>query len=165
MGEIIFKDKKNIYKISIDKKLMDEIYKVCQGALPNETGGILIGYYTEGCNLAVITKILRAPPDSKSGPTWFFRGIHGVKRKLDALWKEKKQFYIGEWHYHPNSSSDLSYQDIKQMTSISNSRSYNCPEPILLIVGGNSLAWENSVYVFPKGRDFVYLKNETFLDK
>ncbi|PFP43564.1 hypothetical protein COK01_29845 [Priestia megaterium] len=165
MGKVIFKDRKNIYRISIDKKLMDEVYKLCHDALPNETGGILIGYYTDECNLAVITEILKAPSDSKGGPTWFYRGTHGVKRRLDTLWKEKRQFYIGEWHYHPNSSSKLSHQDIKQMTSISKSRSYNCPEPILLIVGGNSLSWENSVYVFPKDRDFIYLKGKPFLNK
>ncbi|QSX23902.1 Mov34/MPN/PAD-1 family protein [Priestia megaterium] len=158
MNKLIFKDKKSIYRVSITQKLMIQIQKLCHSALPNETGGILIGYYTDECNLAVITKIIKAPSDSKSGPTWFYRGTYGIKQKLDALWKDKKQFYIGEWHYHPNSSSKLSYQDIKQMTSIANSPSYSCPEPILLIVGGDFLSWEKSVYVFPKGRDYIYLK-------
>ncbi len=160
MDKLIFKDRKRLFKIGISEDLINELYKICEISLPNETGGILIGNYTEDCTLAIISQILPPPPDSKSGPTWFFRGIEGVKNKLDVLWKEKKQFYIGEWHYHPNSSSELSYQDIKQMVSISNEESYKCPEPILMIIGGNSLLWENSVYVFPKGKEFIRLENE-----
>jgi len=158
MNNLTFQDSKALYKVTISKKLIKYIQKLCHQSSPNETGGILIGYYTDKFNLAVITKVLSAPSDSRSGPTWFYRGTSGIKKNLDTLWKRKKQFYIGEWHYHPNSSSNLSYQDIKQMKSIANSHSYNCPEPILLIVGGNDLKWEESIYIFPTGKEYIYLR-------
>ncbi|WP_336883727.1 Mov34/MPN/PAD-1 family protein [Priestia koreensis] len=158
MNNLTFQDSKALYKVTISKKLMKYIQKLCHQSLPNETGGILIGYYTDKLNLAVVTKILNAPADSRSGPTWFYRGTSGIKKSLDTLWKSKKQFYIGEWHYHPNSSSNLSYQDIKQMKFIANSPSYNCPEPILLIIGGNDLKWEESIYIFTKGKEYIYLR-------
>lgn len=157
MDDLFFSDKRKTFKICISQNLINEIHELCHVSLPNETGGILIGSYTDNYTCAKITEVLKAPTDSESGPTWFFRGTSGVKKKLDRLWKEKKQFYIGEWHYHPNSSSNLSYQDVKQMISISNDYAYKCPEPILLIIGGNQLSWEYSSYVFPKGKEFVQL--------
>ncbi|WP_214721220.1 Mov34/MPN/PAD-1 family protein [Exiguobacterium sp. s192] len=160
MDKLIFKDEKKMFEISVSQDLINQLYKICESSLPNESGGILIGNYTKDCNLAVICQALPQPPDSRSGTTWFFRGIEDVKNKLDLLWEEKRQFYIGEWHYHPNNSSELSHQDIKQMISISNEESYKCPEPILMIIGGNSFFWENSFYIFPKGKEYIRLKNE-----
>jgi len=157
VNSLCFSDDQNIFKISISQMLINEFFEMCQSSLPNETGGIITGNYTENYTCANITEVLKAPSDSKSGPTWFFRGTFGMKKKLDMLWKEKRQYYIGEWHYHPNSSSNLSYQDINQMNAISNNDSYKCPEPILLIIGGNSNSWEYSAYVFPKGEKFVRL--------
>ncbi|WP_185805426.1 Mov34/MPN/PAD-1 family protein [Bacillus canaveralius] len=155
MDNLCVADPQNMFKLNISQSLIIEICNLCKISLPNETGGILIGTYKENFTCASVSEILKAPPDSKAGPTWFFRGTKGVKKKLDNLWVEKKHYYLGEWHFHPNGSSDLSNQDIKQMTLIANDNAYKCPEPILLIIGGNLLSWEYSSYVFPKGKEFV----------
>jgi integrative and conjugative element protein (TIGR02256 family) len=158
MDNLIVTDEGNVFKISISQSLMNEIHRLCETSLPNETGGILLGSYTENSTCASVSKLLKAPSDSMSGPTWFFRGTKGVKSKLDKLWKQKKQYYLGEWHYHPNSSSNISSQDINQMNTISNDKAYKCPEPILLIIGGSPFSWECSTYVFLKGKDFLQLR-------
>ncbi|MEK4197970.1 Mov34/MPN/PAD-1 family protein [Cytobacillus sp. FSL K6-0265] len=159
MNNLIFTESNQRFKISIPNEILIEVQKLCELSFPNETGGILVGSYSEEFKCADVSGIIVAPPDSKSGPTWFSRGTNGVKGELDRLWFKKK-FYIGEWHYHPGSSSNLSSQDIKQMINISNNENYKCPEPILLIVGGKSDLWEYSGYVFPKGKPFVYLISE-----
>ncbi|KZZ85544.1 Mov34/MPN/PAD-1 family protein [Bacillus sp. SJS] len=158
MNNLIFTESNHRFKVSIPKQILSEVKKLCELAFPNETGGILIGSYSEELKCANVSEIIVAPPDSKSGPTWFLRGTNGVKRKLDRLWIDKK-YYIGEWHYHPDCSSNLSSQDIKQMINISNNENYKCPEPILVIVGGKTNLWEYSTYVFPKGKAFVHLNS------
>lgn len=160
MDSILYIDEKKLYNVCLSKILLNSMQILCEASSPNETGGILIGHYTEDNNTAIITEFLTAPSDSDSGFTWFYRGTSGVIQKLNTIWNEKRHYYIGEWHYHPNSSSSLSNQDIKQMKSISKIKSYNCPEPILLIIGGNASLWENSVYVFPQGEDFKSLYNK-----
>jgi integrative and conjugative element protein (TIGR02256 family) len=157
MDNLLVTDVKNMFKINIPHSLINEIQKLCKESLPKETGGILIGSYKENFTCASVSEILIAPPDSMAGPTWFFRGTKGVKKKLDKLWKEKKEYYLGEWHFHPNSSSNISIQDIKQMNAISNDNAYKCPEPILLIVGGTPSSWEYNCYVFPRGKQFIQL--------
>jgi integrative and conjugative element protein (TIGR02256 family) len=158
MNELKFLDDQHIFSIRIKQLFVEDILNRCDKSLPNETGGILVGSYIDNYSCANISKVLKAPPDSRSGPTWFHRGTKGVKLQLDRLWKEKKQYYIGEWHFHPNNSSNLSFQDIRQMKAISINKKYNCPEPILLIVGGNTKHWEFSTYVFPRGRKYINLK-------
>ncbi|MBT2639368.1 Mov34/MPN/PAD-1 family protein [Bacillus sp. ISL-39] len=161
MDNLIYSNDQNLIKICISKDIVNELCEICVSSLPNEIGGILIGHYVENNTCAKITEVLKAPKDSKGGSTWFYRGTFGIKKKLDKLWEEKGLYYIGEWHYHPNSSSNLSNQDISQMTSISYNSSYKCPEPILLIIGGNSKSWEYSTYIFPKGENFVRFNNTT----
>lgn len=157
MNDLSFTSENQNFKVVIPNIVLNEIQILCKSSYPNETGGILIGFYNEQYTSAIISKFISAPPDSKSGPTWFVRGINGVKKKLDQLWYKKNEYYIGEWHYHPDSSSNLSNQDIKQMSEISSNENYKCPEPVLLIVGGRYKSWEYSTYVFPKNKKFIQL--------
>lgn len=65
------------------------------------------------------------------------------------MWK-KRQYYLGEWHYHPNASPRPSKLDIETMLKLSKSEELHCPEPILLIVGGNSENWYHYIGVHLK---------------
>ena len=121
-----------VLKATHIQKMLDE----CKKNLPNETGGILIGRYNEKHNLALISKIIPSPSDSTAGRTWFHRGVNGIKSRLKKLWKEN-YYYLGEWHFHPYSSPKPSSTDISQIKKISKDKKYYCPEPILIIVGGN----------------------------
>jgi integrative and conjugative element protein (TIGR02256 family) len=129
--------------------LLDE----CAAAAANETGGILIGRYTDNHTMAVVSEVTRAPTDSTRGPRWFDRGIAGLSQKLRSSWHRTGTFYLGEWHYHPGGNPTPSSVDATQMQNISSSRAYSCPEPILLIVGGGPQAWSTAAYVYPHGAD------------
>ncbi len=122
----------------------------CQRASTRETGGVLIGYYNPNHDLAFVTEVASAPPDSKYGPNWFDRGVKGITKKLKERWKRTESFYLGEWHYHPGAAPDPSPTDSSQMVAIANSPQYACPEPILLIVGGRLGAWTVGAFVYEK---------------
>lgn len=57
-------------------------------------------------------------------------------------------YYLGEWHYHPNTSAVPSSTDLKQMFILSKNNDLKCPEPILIIIGGNKSNWQISASVF-----------------
>jgi len=104
----------------------------CEKNRHRETGGILIGYYTDDLITAVITEISYPPRDSKSGYAWFYRGIAGLKQLLIQRWKEPIPcYYLGEWHYHPTKDVEPSMNDIDQMIKISSDENYNCREPVV----------------------------------
>jgi integrative and conjugative element protein (TIGR02256 family) len=131
---------------------LQQIINTCCDARYNETGGIIIGQYTDSLSCAIITRLLGPTTDSKSGRTWLIRGTKGLRKIIDKHWKEEREYYIGEWHFHPFASPNPSSQDLSQMREIASSSTYKCPEPILIIAGGNpAKELQLRVFVFPKG--------------
>ena len=122
----------------------------CQRASDKETGGVLIGYYNPNHNMAFVTEVTPAPPDSKRGASWFDRGVKGLTRKLQSSWNKKGSFYLGEWHYHPGAAPSPSSTDSTQMAEIACSHLYACPEPVLLIIGGTPGTWSVDAFVYEK---------------
>ena len=122
--------------VQITDAEMSRIIKQCGQAGRKETGGILVGRYTPNHDFAVVTAASNAPKDSRAGGTWFSRGVDGLQHWLNGLWKSKS-YYLGEWHFHPFALATPSGDDVAEMKLIANTESSHCPEPILMIVGGN----------------------------
>lgn len=141
--------------------------KCCRRNLRSETGGILIGRYDANLRLAELTEVLGPPRDSKAGPTWFERGTYGVNAYLAKVQRQRGDYYVGEWHFHPTGPLNPSPTDIKHMSCISANRNYKCPEPILVIVGhpGDLRSYRRKPsmsvlrsFVFPRGKDWQELR-------
>jgi integrative and conjugative element protein (TIGR02256 family) len=135
-----------------------ELERLASASGGDETGGLLLGYYTPTLDTAVVSLVTPAPADSRSGRTWFRRGIDGLQSLVQQRWRARREFDLGEWHYHPNASPTPSGQDVKQMFEIASDPKRRCPEPILLIIGGYPEAWSFSATVFPRGRPAVTLR-------
>lgn len=139
------------FGLLISQELVTEILTICARKCPDETGGILLGKYSTQLDCAVVTIATKAPPDSRSGRTWFKRGVQGLQSLLEKLWIKNRQYYLGEWHFHPYAAPDPSGTDKMQVQEIAESQQYSCPEPILLIVGGDPRGkWEARAFVFRK---------------
>ena len=90
--------------VYMDEGLHDRLRILRRRALPNETGGILLGYHDFTQNLLIIVDALPAPRDSRGTPTSFERGTDGL---LDLVKDARNRTagivgYVGEWHSHPD---------------------------------------------------------------
>lgn len=140
------------------EEVLHHMLWACQQSSPNETGGILIGFYEETLDCARVTAASSAPSDSRKSGTWFRRGTYGLQSWLNGLWQRKRLFYVGEWHFHPFASPTPSRIDIQHMEEIATTPSYHCPEPLLIIIGGDiSTKCTIGAYVFPKKKSFLKL--------
>lgn len=125
-----------VYAVVIEADPMSEIDRLCSTAGEVETGGILIGCYSEDRSTALVSEVTSSPPDSRKHATSFVRGVVGLREILRQRWRAKeRKHYIGEWHFHPATTVVPSSDDFDQMKTIAQDRAYSCKEPILLILG------------------------------
>jgi integrative and conjugative element protein (TIGR02256 family) len=158
MPDVEFWSTDRKFGLKLPEEKMSLLLEMCAQSAPHETGGVLIGFYTNAHDCAVVTAVSRAPSDSQSGRAYFFRGIRDLQRWIDYVWRRKSQYYLGEWHFHPHGAPLPSSTDTRQMREIAETTHYQCPEPILLIVGGNPPEkWAVRAYVSPRGKDIVEL--------
>lgn len=126
------------FSVVLDQGLVDELKSLRQCALPNETGGVLLGYVDIPRKIIALAKGMPAPPDSISTPSEFVRGKEGVPETL--TWAEKLTMgqirYVGEWHSHPwGCSSNPSSTDIVQLSILSQGMAEEGLPVVSLIVG------------------------------
>jgi integrative and conjugative element protein (TIGR02256 family) len=139
------------FGVSVADQQMKWLIEFCRRNYPMETGGILVGHYTADLSLAVVTKVVSSPEDSAGSRSSFRRGVHGLQKLLIRMWPNG-QYYLGEWHFHPDGPACPSRVDDGQMVEVANSIGYRCPEPLLLIVAGKPpTEFEIQTFVFVRG--------------
>jgi integrative and conjugative element protein (TIGR02256 family) len=150
-----------VFNVHFSLEVLSKITTECRRVDRMETGGILLGRYSKNGRVAHILDCSQPPRDSLRRLRSFLRGVKGIKTLLDRFWRDG-QYYLGEWHYHPHSSSYPSAQDIRQMLEIAREPGYKCPEPILLVVGGSAqTGWEVNVRIFRRSGDSLHMQAHT----
>jgi integrative and conjugative element protein (TIGR02256 family) len=124
------------FAVELQASVLGALDRYCRDAGSVETGGILVGRYSDDLALAIVREATPPPTDSKRGRSWFVRGMSGLREMLGKRWRaSERTFYIGEWHFHPANHVEPSGDDFAQMLAISRAREYDCKEPLLLILG------------------------------
>jgi integrative and conjugative element protein (TIGR02256 family) len=90
-------------RVSVTEDVVSTMRELRRKAGRNETGGVLVGTFDLVRNVVHVVAALPAPPDSKQAPTYFIRGKHDLKPRIEALaaGSAGRLHYIGEWHSHP----------------------------------------------------------------
>lgn len=125
------------FGVRVEHVALNTILSHCRSSGRRETGGVLVGKYSEDRRLAIVRQASAPPPDSRAGGFWLVRGIKGLHSWLERLWQDDAGHYVGEWHFHPFAEPTPSHQDIAQMKRIAKTESYHCEQPILFILGGD----------------------------
>lgn len=126
----------------LDEELEQELRTMRAENLPNETGGILLGYHDLPLKRIVIVKACPAPPDSVGTPVSFVRGIQGVADVLTEVGSRTANIvgYVGEWHSHPRGhSADPSRDDVVQLVGLALSMIEDGLPALQLIVGETNI--------------------------
>lgn len=120
----------NLY-IEINTAVFNQIQMQAECEYPNENGGMLAGRYSVDKHTVYIEKIL-VPVEKITKRTTFERNTKGLEKEWEKLDKEGLR-YVGEWHSHPNGSTQYSGTDLVAMVDIE--KEVAIENPILLIVG------------------------------
>lgn len=106
----------------------------CEGGLPNETGGVLVGY-VDAAGRTVITAIVGPGPRAFRTPSRFRRDGEYAQREVDLLHRQSdgRDDYVGEWHSHP-APVGPSGIDRGSMEWIGENERYRREQPFLIIM-------------------------------
>jgi integrative and conjugative element protein (TIGR02256 family) len=106
-------------------------------ALPNETGGVLLGYRAANDTRVVMAIVGPGPrahhardhfvPDQ----TYQEEAIARIYTASDHVWT-----YLGDWHTHPGSDARPSSRDLRTLRRIANAKEARVPQPLMLIAAG-----------------------------
>jgi integrative and conjugative element protein (TIGR02256 family) len=105
---------------------------------PQETGGVLVGYYDFNEQAVVVVDALPAPPDSESTQASFVRGAEGLREAIEEIARQTGRVvqYIGEWHSHPpGHSATPSQDDVYQLVYLSMGMAEDGLPAVSLIMG------------------------------
>lgn len=122
--------------VELEDRAVTAMLDLCQRSAPLETGGLLIGHYSDWGDRVVVTQIIGPPRDSHHFRFLFIRGVSGLARRLGRLWRAGA-YYVGEWHFHPFGPSDPSETDRGQIRAFARDQELRCPHPVMVIVGGD----------------------------
>ncbi len=73
------------FGLIVDATITGKILMLCRESGRVETGGILVGYYTEKHDWAIVTDVSGPPVDSKRGYVFFNRGVQGLQKWLNQI--------------------------------------------------------------------------------
>lgn len=139
------------YGVALNAELVRTMLTKAQASRRLETGGILIGYYNERHNTAIVTRVVGPPSDSQASPTRFWRGVQGLNDLLSRMWTRPiRTYYLGEWHFHPLANAERSPIDDGTMQNLDLRDGFGCPVPVLVILGGDPEGeWSLRAWVYP----------------
>lgn len=125
-----------------DDGLVAHLKALRLAALPNETGGVLLGYHDFNVGAIVLIDALPAPSDSHASPGSFERGTSGLPRTVQEASARTAGIvgYVGEWHSHPRGhSAKPSRDDLIQLAELSLGMHDDGLPALQLIVGENDI--------------------------
>lgn len=126
------------FDLFIDEGAINQLRELRQQGFPNETGGVLLGYYDFNIQAVVVVAGLPAPSDSKARPDSFERGTAGLSEAVEVACEHTAGMvrYLGEWHSHPpGHSASPSQHDIAQLAYLAQGMADEGLPAVQLIVG------------------------------
>ena len=116
---------------------------------PLETGGILIGYWSESA--AVVTAIVGPGPAAMHRRRSFVPDslFHRIQIKDHFESSGGISTYLGDWHTHPGAAAYMSRRDRSTLARIASFESAAQPKPIMLIMAGSE-GWSPKAWVGAK---------------
>lgn len=141
------------YTVTISDACLRDMLSLAQQHTPDEVGTSLLGTYSTDGFCASVLGSAPLTSDSRGGRFTFSRGIDGLTRFFLNLFKRTRgrKHYVGEWHSHPGGSVVPSRTDNRNQSAIAKDKKTNCPECILIIVGGDYTSQASlGVYVYSR---------------
>jgi|CXWL01.1.fsa_nt_gi integrative and conjugative element protein (TIGR02256 family) len=108
--------------------------------VPQETGGVLLGYITARGDV-VVTDTVGAGPNALRSRIGFLPDHEYQEDEIAQRYKAsgRVHVYLGDWHSHPSGGPSLSRRDRRTLRVIASSKDARISTPIMLVISGGPL--------------------------
>lgn len=119
--------------IEIDENLIARIGQLALKHYPNEFGGFLLGKYSDDRKTVFVNSTIQ-PKTYKGTKNTYERFAGDLVEEFDSEYKRNKNYFVGEWHSHPNGTVNFSSIDMKAIREMVDHDTVQLKNPLLLIV-------------------------------
>jgi integrative and conjugative element protein (TIGR02256 family) len=114
---------------------------------PLESGGVFLGYQKPDI---VILDGIGPGPLAVHKPSLFAPDYEYQEQQISARYRESGRIitYLGDWHSHPNGSTNLSRYDKATLRRIGLCNAARVHEPIMCLVSGKPGNWTLTIWQF-----------------
>lgn len=134
--------------IEIDENLIALIGELSLKHYPNEFGGFLLGKYSDDRKTVFVNSTIQ-PKTYKGTKNTYERFAGDLVEEFDSEYKRNKNYFVGEWHSHPNGTVNFSSIDMKAIKEMVEHDTVQLKNPLLLIVAFSKIKMEAfRFYVF-----------------
>lgn len=139
----------------INRDVRADLMKQAKDAFPLETGGILLGYWSEDGKDVVVVAAVGPGPDAYHGKTRFIPDYFYQESEIARLYEQhgRRLQYLGDWHSHPGGTDELSWRDRLTMARIASSKSARVKTPLMAVIAGQG-EWSLTMWQGAPGRAF-----------
>jgi len=136
----------------ISESVRSQLLQEADRALPDETGGALIGYWA-GSAEVVVTESIQAGPNAVHRadafePDWEFQQNEIARYYMAS---GRLHTYLGDWHTHPHGLLRLSRRDRRTLNLIAAHVEARAPKALMLLLAGGH-PWKLCVWRACTGR-------------
>jgi len=139
-------------RLVIESGCFNKIINSAWRCYPKEYGGILVGnYINDGTCVVISDSIL--PENFTSTEVYFSPDNVELSRCINDIRKSSHGSitYVGEWHCHPDGTTEYSNRDFRAIKSLAESKTVNANNPILCIIAGREGLSSIDFYCFVNG--------------
>ena len=124
----------------ISKASLDEMIAEAERVFPNETGGVLLGYWVHPLEEVVITAVVGPGPNAVHQGDRFVPDVRYQDEEIARHYSESGRLhtYLGDWHTHPRSEPWLSRQDRRTLWEIATHAEARAPVPLMAVLACGS---------------------------
>lgn len=118
-------------------------------AEPEETGGILLGYWGPSREEVVVVEATAPGPHAITGKKAFTPDYEHDRELVAQRYRSSRGriTYLGDWHSHPDSETAPSIRDLRTLRRIADAEVARVEVPMMALVGGVE-AWGLSVWAW-----------------
>src|SRR5205085_8738834 len=127
---------------------------------PYETGGVLMGYFTQGGTELVITDVIGPGPRAQHKYDSFVPDLDFQHREIARhyITSNKIHTYVADWHTHPRGALCLSRKDKQSLIKVARYADARLQMPAMILLAGENHIWDLAAFqltnssVFGTGR-------------